>query len=164
MALERRNPLPKGVYWIDAYSPPVGGNSIDAVTAWVKRNSPTRIVVLKSVYQGSGSDPFLEFVRGSWSLSPGLALIANALPDAGRERAWLLFQVKEPTDWPAKEFGFPTKANIRTEEENTSSGTDPEPGIIEAIEEATQSAQGLIKAAPFLIAGGLAIAILLRRR
>lgn len=134
MALERRNPLPNGTYWVDMYEPAVGGASITAFQSYLKENTGN-LVVLKTVYHGPGSDPFMEFVRGSYFLPLGLVAIANQLPDVGRARAWILFQVKNPILWPAIKFGFPTVAikEERTDEADTVSRPEPEKNLADII-------------------------------
>src|SRR5262245_13626094 len=116
MAVERRNPLPSGIYWQDFFEPPVGGASIQGFQQWLKENT-NYVSVLKTVYHGPGRDPFLEFTTGAlYTINPGLAAVANQLPGTGRARAWILFKVRSPVLWPSVKFGFPKIAEQITEQ------------------------------------------------
>jgi hypothetical protein len=125
-ALERRNPLPRGVYWADFYDPPQGGASINAIALWLTEHRES-VRVRNTVYHGPGKDPLKAFVEGSWTLTPALAALAGMLPDSGRAREWLLFEVLQSVEWPAVQFGYPTLADIKTTEEDTVQKPDPEP-------------------------------------
>lgn len=109
MTLERRNPLPPGVYWQDFFNPPVGGASIAAFQKWLRDNGGT-VKLRASEFHGKGVDPMQAFVQGAWTLNPALAAIANQLPGTGTERLWALFEVLSPTPWQATAFGYPTVA------------------------------------------------------
>jgi hypothetical protein len=139
MAVERANPLPKGVYWQDFFRPGVGEKSatIDDFTAWLEQHRG-KVKLRKSVYHGPDTDPLKAFVEGAWTLAPGLAAIANVLPDTGMERVWALFEVLEPVPWPRipRSFGFPTIAEkgLFTEEQDTIQEPDPEPAPVDQVE------------------------------
>jgi hypothetical protein len=127
MTLERRNPLPKGVYWQDFFNPPVGGASIPNFQKWLRDNVNT-VKLRASEFHGRGVDPMQAFVQGAWTLNPALALIANQLPGTGTERLWGLFEVLSPTPWPALAMGFPTVApqGVATTEADTVQKPAPE--------------------------------------
>ncbi len=127
MTLERRNPLPKGVYWQDFFNPPVGGASIAGFQKWLRDNVNT-VKLRASEFHGAGVDPMQAFVQGAWTLNPALAALANAAPGTGTERLWGLFEVLSPTPWPATSFGFPTVApsGVATTEADTVQKPPPE--------------------------------------
>jgi hypothetical protein len=125
MTLERRNPLPKGVYWQDFFNPAVGGASIAGFQQWLRTNAGT-VKLRASEFHGKGVDPMQAFIQGAWTLNPALAALANQLPGTGTERLWALFEVLSPTAWPATAFGFPTVAQITTTEADTVQKPPPE--------------------------------------
>lgn len=88
MAVERRNPLPVGRYWIDIIDEPGAKSSrIFFFDSWLIRNS-TAVKVLKKEELGTTL----------WSLDY-----------SGIRRNWYLFEVLSPVDWPRdKGFGFPS--------------------------------------------------------
>lgn len=161
MALERRNPLPAGVYWQDFFNPPVGGASIEAIEKWLKENK-NYVQALKTVYHGPGRDPLLELTTGSlYTLNPGLAAVANQLPGTGRARVWVLFKVRSPVLWPSTKFGFPTIATEAADEGDTVQRPPPEKDladVVPTVEEMFQGAGEAAKAGSKIIAVVAAIA------
>src|SRR5262245_21543099 len=155
MAVERRNPLPSGIYWQDFFEPPVGGASIQGFQQWLKENT-NYVSVLKTVYNGPGRDPFLEFTTGAlYTINPGLAAVANQLPGTGRARAWILFKVRSPVLWPSVKFGFPTIAEQSTEEGDTVARPAPEKDIadvIPTVEQMSESTGQALKSGSKIIA------------
>ena len=132
MTLERKNPLPKGVYWADFFSPPVGGASISAIKEWLIVNQG-KVEALQSSYHGPDINPIQALVSGAYTMTPILAAIASTLPGTGTARLWVLFRVKDPVFWPAVEFGFPTIAEQSTQESETVSGREPEPSLFQKL-------------------------------
>lgn len=161
MAVERRNPLPAGVYWQDFWDPPVGGNSIAAAQEWFRENK-NYVQGLKTVYHGPGRDPLVEFVTGSLvTINPLLAKIAAELPGSGRARAWILFKVRSPVLWPSTKFGFPTIATEAAEEGDTVQRPDPEKDVadvIPTVEEMAAASKAAVKSGGKIIAIAAAIA------
>lgn len=105
-AVERRNPLPPGRYWIDVF-----GADIEPFDMWLKGNGAIGFVDVLST----------EFFDGQPAVPPFL--------DARPARNWILFRVNAHTPFNQIEFGFPT---IAGNDINTSSDTaqrpDPEEG------------------------------------
>ncbi len=111
MALERRNPLPPGVYWQDFFTPPAGpkGGTIADFQSWIATQRPN-VSVLKT--RESTTDRGLQL--------------------------WALFRVDVPVQWDAVKFGFPTVApkGAATEESEVIQRPDPEPDVAEQLKEA----------------------------
>lgn len=105
MAVERRNPLPPGVYWIDVFDP-----NRQAFAEWLKAFAP--VVRLRATeHFGPGTSPLHAFLQGAWTVSPALAALANLVPGTeGPARDWALFEVLAPSPFDAKRFGYPTIA------------------------------------------------------
>lgn len=155
MTLERRNPVPPGVYWQDFWRPPVGGASIEGFEKWLRDNAAT-VKLRQSVFHGAGPDPLKAFVEGAWTLSPVLAAAANLAPDTGQERLWALFEVLKPTPWDSKQFGFPTIApkGTATQEEDTVQKPPPEKDPLDQVDDALKGVGSAVK-----VAAGVAAAL-----
>jgi hypothetical protein len=94
MALERRNPLPVGLYWQDVFD-----KDHDAFEDWLKRNHAT-VTSIRNEHFDAQSEAEMGVPTGGL---PG--------------RDWYLFQVTAPTKWEGP--GFPTKttdANLTSED------------------------------------------------
>lgn len=86
MAIERRNPLPVGRYWVDIVEPKTGGVLLK-FDAWLARNS-SKVKVVKREQKGTTL----------WSLDT-----------SGKRYDWVLFDVLSPVEWPRTSgFGLPT--------------------------------------------------------
>lgn len=115
MALERRNPLPPGVYWQDFFTPPAGpkGGTIADFQTWLagQRGSVTTLKTTESTTE-----------RGL--------------------QMWALFRVTAPVQWDAVRFGFPTIAprGAATSEDEVIQRPDPEPDVAEQLKEALSPA------------------------
>lgn len=121
MTLERRNPLPAGIYWQDFFSPAVGASSqpTEAFVSWVSDNAEA-VKVRSSVQHEPDSD--------------------------GRVRTWMLFQVLAPVAWPAG-FGVPTVAErgAATDEQDTVQRPDPVPDPLDQIDWNPKAMGGLLE-------------------
>lgn len=95
MAVERRDPVPAGRYWVFLKK-----EEIPAWQSWVKNSSPN-VAVVASETQFVTPDGML------WAVSPESATRLDVLKEARGE--WILFDVKAPTPWVG--FGFPTIAD-----------------------------------------------------
>ncbi|HET9930206.1 MAG TPA: hypothetical protein VFQ35_05955 [Polyangiaceae bacterium] len=147
MTIERRNPLPRAVYWQDVFTPAIGehGGTIEEFRAWASAHK-NAVLIRQTVYHGPGADPFAELIANSgWVINPLLAKLAAdaaAAPDFGRSRLWALFEVREPVPWDAIKFGYPTIAERGTEttEGDTVTKPPPEPDAIDRVDDAIDSA------------------------
>lgn len=82
MAIERRNPVPKGRYWVDIIDTPINPGARLAFVAWIAQNAGNVVVVKREQF--------------------------GAL-ETGVPRDWYLFDVKLPVKWELnKGFGLPT--------------------------------------------------------
>lgn len=89
VAIERRNPIPPNVYWID-----VQGGKVPAFEAWLKKNAET--VILES------REDERRVPRSTPLPGTSKGTIASS---------WFLFTVLQPTlSFPQTTFGFPTIA------------------------------------------------------
>ena len=106
MALEKREPLPVGRYWVDAF----GDDAVDALTAWTARNAGNINVEQEQRSPGEAG-PF-----------------TNPVPSM-----FLLWEVKKPTPWGLK-FSWPTRAGADVKSQ-TDTVQRPEPEHIPTLEE-----------------------------
>jgi len=107
MAVQRKNPVPPGKYWVDMFDTIGPGGGILGFDAWLRRNDD-KVKLLKREEHGAtfAWDPFSgEPATGS------------------RRRVWYLFQVQQPVAW-TKGWGFPT---IVSTGDNPSPPNKPEP-------------------------------------
>jgi len=98
MALERRNPLPPGLYWVDVH----GDDKIHAFNKWVKQDS-IRVRKVRAT-----EDPTGQWPSGNWYLfevlaptqwdGPGLPTIAENL-DLEAEDTVQRPAPEEPLEW-----------------------------------------------------------------
>lgn len=159
--LERRSPLPRGVYWCDMFEPPVGGASVAAFRGWIAEHSPARVRVRSSVWHGPGEHPLASALQYVWPLSPALAAIAYLAPASGSPaRLWTLFEVLAPVPWPSRAFGYPTIAprGASTTEDDTVQRPDPTPELADRVADAmsaSASAAPTLMTALALAAGGV---------
>jgi hypothetical protein len=102
MAVERRNPVPPGTYWVDQFDQAGGkrGTGILGFDAWLKRNDD-KVKLLKREEFPSAVLP--EFTN----------LVFNDNATAGPRRVWYLFKVEQPVPWEIG-WGFPTIATTGT--------------------------------------------------
>jgi hypothetical protein len=106
-AIERRNPLPPGVYWVDVIGevPTFGGpdnSKLEAFAGWLRRNA-SNIQVLRTVSKPAEIDA----LRG----------VMNPAQD------WYLFKVAAPVQWEGP--GLPTIADENTEKDDTAQRPPP---------------------------------------
>jgi hypothetical protein len=129
MALERRNPLPVGVYWIDIFEADMG-----PFRDWIAKNKGTVRVISTESFEESSWHDF-----GSYPA-----------------RDWYLFEVTSPVAWEGP--GFPTIAKSKTLTASDTSQRPPPPkGPVEQLEEAAGAAKtgGAIIIGGALVLGGL---------
>lgn len=119
MALEHRNPLPVGRYWIDA----IGASAIDSLDRWLAANNTT-VHVVNSKFDPGEAGPF-----------------TNPL-----EQQWVLFEVTEPTRWTPT-FSVPTIApyDVATRDD-TVQRPPPEqiPSLFEAMNRPFEGIEALV--------------------
>lgn len=98
MTMERKDPIPKGVYWMDI----AGQERIDRFNAWLKKNSAT----VESLRQKLDRDFWME----------------------SRNQLWVLFAVNSPTKrWPvAAKLGLPTVARSKLVQKRDTEQRPPE--------------------------------------
>ncbi len=111
MAVERREPLPPGRYWIYILEDELGDWD-----EWARAHSATvRVVATERKTALPSHAPAVMVTR------PDLSIIMDA---AG---AWVLFDVLTPTPWIG--FGFPTIVTDRsiTQSSHVEQAPDPEP-------------------------------------
>ena len=119
-AIERADPIPEGVYWIDSIEPAAFGADAEEVQH------------ARELY-----------IRRIESQHPGAyRVVRTALHDEGQyDREWILFEVKTPIPrWPPNaHWGFPTLApnGLNTEEGDTVQRPPPEKGPLEGLGENT---------------------------
>lgn len=99
MAIERRNPLPVGRYWVDVFEPDMAG-----FREWLASHRGERIYVERSSLHED-------------QLGPGGSLFSEP-----QVREWVLFRVLHPVPWQGP--GYPT---IATEGIDHSSDTVQRP-------------------------------------
>jgi hypothetical protein len=125
MAIERRNPLPKGKYWVDIIDTPKVPGARLYFTAWLARNRG-KVKVIKKEEFG--------------------ALIT------GKARDWYLFEVLEPVTWETdKGFGLPSQvmsfenpnAPVVTSSADTATRPEPPAGPLEQLNELFGDAKAL---------------------
>lgn len=98
MSLERQNPIPPGIYWVDTFkiAVPAGPDQRAQFSAWRTQHAETVKVLRTQTIEATGGNPDYE---------------------------WVLFQVLEPTwRWGTDtHLGFPTRApkGAATTEEDT---------------------------------------------
>jgi hypothetical protein len=110
MALERRNPLPPGVYWVDVWEP-----AQERFNAWV---SDFDVIILKTTgHAAEGGRPARDWVL--------FEIVDKPPPFAPTP------QPPERVEGvPLSSVGFPTIAESRDiEEEDTEDAPDPEPPV-----------------------------------
>jgi len=113
-AIERSDPIPPGVYWIDSVEPAAFGADADEV-------EHARDLYIRRV---------LSQYPGSYNV------VRTALHDDGQyDREWILFELKTAVPrWPANtHWGLPTIAprGLETQEGDTVQKPPPEKGIFE---------------------------------
>lgn len=141
MAVERKDPLPPGRYWVFLYPA-----EIDTWQAWVRRNAPN-VAVRASERQTVTPDNPL------WGMTPSGDIIEDAAGEV------VLFDVIAPVAWIG--FGFPTivksvgmsPSDIQQALLETATAPDPEEGIIA---QGFRTLQGAL-----LIGGALYLAVML---
>lgn len=129
MALERRNPLPIGTYWVDVFA-----DDIDAFRAWIVKNKDLVRVIRTESHAESEWHSF-----GSYPA-----------------RDWYLFDVIEPVKWEGP--GYPDIAKSRKlTSDDTVKRPPPTKGPIEQLEEAAGAAKtgGAIVIGGAIVLGGL---------
>ena len=164
MSLERRNPVPKGLYWIDVFDP-----NREAFAEWRAKNAGSvKVRVVESF--GPSPSPLKAFAKEAWVFAPagpvGLAIaaVARATDDSGVSRDWVLFEVLSPVQFDQRRFGFPTiaDASIRASDD-TVQRPDPEPDITDTLPTTGEIGAGVKSAVGglTLIAGVAVLAALL---
>lgn len=103
MSLERRNPLPPGRYWLDAFPP-----HLEELQAWVAANRGAVRVAATEHYDAKPASTF------GWTA---------ALP----ERQWTLFDVTTPVEFPNLSLGYPEIVSQTAQ--NSKSGTPIDTGV-----------------------------------
>jgi hypothetical protein len=109
MALERRNPLPAGRYWID-----VVGNNIFIMEGWLKAVGPFAHVENQNLTPQKGTPP------DGAPVLPGPDAAGNFIP----EIIWYLFTTSKPLPWISQALGFP---NVATADVHTKADTASRP-------------------------------------
>jgi len=116
-AIERGNPIPPGVYWIDSIDPSAFPDP-DAVQA----SRDAYDLAIEANYHNA-----FRIVR---TTHHDAQIIGNAPP-----RDWILFQITSPVPrWsPATQWGLPTVApnGLDTQEDDTVQKPPPEEGILD---------------------------------
>jgi len=102
MALERRNPLPAGRYWIN-----VIGDKFFIMEGWLKAVAPFVHVENQHLTPATGFDPTSgPFGHSGPPLLPGPDVIANSTPQI----MWYLFTTSKALPWVGPVLGFPNIA------------------------------------------------------
>jgi hypothetical protein len=117
MAVERRNPLPVGRYWVDQFETVGPGAGILGFDMWLRRHD-NEVRLLKRE----------DFPAGFWG--------------GPKHRVWYLFQVEQPVPWE-RGWGFPTivqspaapTAPPVTSSADTAQTPPPEPGPMQQLED-----------------------------
>lgn len=131
MAIERRNPLPKGKYWVDIIDTPKVPGARLYFVAWLARNRGKVNVIKKEEFGGLTT---------------------------GKARDWYLFEVLQPVTWETdKGFGLPSQvmsaenpsAPIVTSSADTATRPEPPAGPLEQMNELFADAKSLL----FILAG-----------
>lgn len=126
MTIERRNPVPKGRYWVDIIDTKSYPGARLFFVAWLARNRGKVEVVKK--------ESFGALVTGS-------------------ARDWYLFDVKLPVTWEKGQgFGRPTivrsaenpTAPVVTKPEDTATKPPPPPSFTEQLSEMLQDAKTIL--------------------
>ena len=144
MAVERRNPLPPGRYWVYVLE-----DELEAWDEWAREHSATvRVVASEQKKKLPAFRPAIFATR------PDLSIIMD---EAG---AWILFDVTAPTEWVG--FGFPTIVTDMTITQSSQVEQAPAPDPDDQLaRDVWGEVKGLV-----LLAGGiyLAAAFIGRRR
>ncbi len=121
MALERRNPVPPGRYWLDVF-----GDNRSLFMQWLK---------------AANSDSAGNFVDNV------VPVKYEQYPDEGAGRDWHLLEVKRPVAWNAVLFGYPTIAggNVHTSEDTIIAPPPVEqPTLPEALERSAKTVASVL--------------------
>lgn len=125
MAIERRNPVPKGRYWVDIIDTKSYPGARLFFTAWLARNRGKVEVVQKESF-------------------------GNLITGAPRD--WYLFDVKIPVTWERGQgFGLPTivrsaenpTAPVVTKPEDTATRPAEPPGFLDQLKDALEDGKTL---------------------
>lgn len=135
MAVERDNPLPRGIYWVD-----VPGPEQAAFRGWLNLHAgPGHVRVLRTRSTEA---------RDEW---PAVD--------------WYLFEVQQPVQWDGPGFPSIAEQGEETTPEDTVDRPPPEPGPLEQFEDAvTEGAGKTIGVVAGTAAIGSVIYLLLRRK
>lgn len=136
MAIERRDPLPVGRYWIYVLE-----DELDGWDEWAREHSTSvRVVATER------KKKLPEFRPAIFSTRPDLSII---LDEAG---AWILFDVLSPTPWVG--FGLPTIVTDMsiTQSSQVEQAPDPVPDD-QLAKDVWDEVKGLV-----LLAGGIYLA------
>jgi hypothetical protein len=136
MAVEKRDPLPPGRYWVTLHP-----EEIETWYAWVERNRPN-VHVINNEVQTVTPDSFI------WAVTPFGEVIKEA------KAYWIVFEVKAPVAWIG--FGYPTIAGPRIESTtDVIQAPEAEPGVIDRVEATLSATQSLITFGAVLWLGSL---------
>lgn len=144
MTLQRANPVPPGVYWVDVFDP-----NRDAFASWVKAHADA-VKLRVTEHYGPGASPLKALLKEAWVVTPAnplgllVAGAARLIPDSGVSRDWALFEVLKPVAWDARTFGFPEIAEGVKSSDQTVAGADKEPDITDTLP-TTQEIGGAVK-------------------
>lgn len=149
MAQEKRNPLPVGRYWLNV----VGAPHIADFSAWVATNNAS--VVIENIEMGGHAYPTLDAVLTAIDAAipeptePGTPIDPDAIPTGslGADSPPLLFvifQVKNPVNFDATEFGPPDIAtpDVHTQSD-TAYNTDPTKEAADKVDTVIRVVEGL---------------------
>lgn len=138
MALERRNPLPPGVYWVDI----IRDKRAPLFVQWLKDNSD--IVKVRKTVDDLGD---------AW-----LAAAGGSPPPV-----WFLFEVLpgRPLIWHAPQWGFPNIAEkgTQTDKSDTVSRPEPEKDPLDQLAEQLPSASTVGTSMKWLLYGAVAAGV-----
>ena len=125
MALQRANPVPPGVYWVDVPGPATGPQPR---TRWAESSESKR----------------QDFEAWRKKYADRVTVLETK---SGDEIAWYLFEVSKSVPWDAVKFGYPTIGKRGMHQGDTIQAPDlPKTGtdaITEAIEQAGSRAIGI---------------------
>lgn len=140
--LQRDNPLPPGIYWLDVIDVP----NQQEFAAWrLEHSAKVRLISTE------------HFEAINWPDCTPLDFTTNSLCAPSRD--WVKFEVAEPVVWDSVRFGFPNIISAG-EKIETSADTTNEPDFSDNCDIGCQAEKVAI--AGGVILGGVALIILLK--
>lgn len=130
MAIERRQPLPAGRYWIDVF-----GDKFYIMEGWIKAAGDAVHVESQHLTPATGFDS-----NSGPPLLPGPDGLGNSTPQV----MWYLFTTSKPLYWVGQVLGFPTIATADIQSKaDTATRPPPVKGPLDDVLDVLPKGEGL---------------------